>query len=70
MPHAYRLGLGETVGLPIAPSIKYGRVVAILKGGRDRYVVREFLPRDGDWPTGPLKTLPGAFVRPWRGGPV
>lgn len=66
------LALGTTIGLPIAPTIRYGRVVGILKGEDGptptppRYVVREYLPHDGQYPTGPIKTLPRPFVQQWR----
>lgn len=66
------LALGTTIGLPIAPTIRYGRVVGIVHGETGpyatppRYVVREYLPGDGDYPTGPTKVLPRPFVRQWR----
>lgn len=70
MGNVHRLGLGDTIGLPIAPSIRYGRVVAVTKAPEPTYLVREFMPHDGAWATGPVKLLPRAFVVPWRGGPV
>lgn len=59
--------LGDTLGHPLEPYRRYGRVVAIRKDdcrANQRVVFRCFTPTDDQWPTGEYRT--SAFICAWE----
>lgn len=67
-PPGDRVKLGDTLGHPMEPYRRFGRVVAIRKDNCkaiERVVFRCFKDGDGAWPTGEYRS--SAFICAWEG---